>query len=89
MLFDVICVNLKLWQMILPNSMVIAHILCQMLHQYVMADVEAILWQMLLPLFNSVVDVGTTSLLTIKSSVRLLWQVLLPLWQIVKPLVMY
>ena len=56
--------------MILPNSMVFAPILCQMLQQYVMADVEPMLWQMLLPLFNSVVDVGTTCWLTIKSSVK-------------------
>ena len=44
-----------------------------------MADVEPMLWQMLLPLFNNVVDVITTCLLIIESSVRLLWQVLLPI----------
>ena len=52
-----------------------------------MADVEPIPWQMLLPMFNSVLDVGTTCWLTIESSLRLLWQVLLPLWQMVRPLV--
>ena len=31
-----------------------------MLYQYMMADIEPILWQMLLPIFNIVPDVNTT-----------------------------
>ena len=31
-----------------------------MLYQYMMADIEPILWQMLLPIFNIVADVNTT-----------------------------
>ena len=31
-----------------------------MLYQYMMADIEPILWQMLLPIFNIVPDVDTT-----------------------------
>ena len=57
------CLNYELWQMLLPICLVIAHILCQMLIQYKMADVEPILWQMLLPMFNNVVGVITTCLL--------------------------
>ena len=52
-----------------------------------MADVEPIPWQMLLPMFNSVADVGTTLLVDYKSDFRLLWQMLLPLWHMVKPLI--
>ena len=31
-----------------------------MLYHYMVADVEPILWQMLLPIFNNVADVNTT-----------------------------
>ena len=52
-----------------------------------MADVEPIPWQMLLPMFNSVADAGTTYWLIISQILDFLWQMLLPLWQMVKPLI--
>ena len=45
---------------VIAKMLVIPHILCQMLYQYMMADIEPILWQMLLPIFNIVADVNTT-----------------------------
>ena len=60
MLYVVILPNFVLWQMLLPICFIIQHILCQMLYQYMVADVEPILLQMLLPIFNNVADVNTT-----------------------------
>ena len=45
MLYDIILPKFELWQMLLPICLVIGHILCQMLNQYKMADVEPILEQ--------------------------------------------
>ena len=44
---------------VIAKMLLIPHILCQMLYQDMMADIEPILWQMLLPIFNIVADVNT------------------------------
>ena len=63
--YDICYMMLFYWNFItvpdvIAKMLVIPHILCQMLYQYMMADIEPILWQMLLPIFNIVPDVITT-----------------------------
>ena len=60
MLYDVILPKFQSVADVIAKMLVIPHILCQMLYQYMLADIKPILWQMLLPIFNIVPHVNTT-----------------------------